>query len=103
VDLQLAYLAAPQNAAQVSNAQTAPQAAQAASQAAFAAQVQKREETIAEADHAEGAVIRANPDANGSEREWQQGKKRRDGKGEAADEGPDYGLADGEHFIDVIA
>ena len=103
MDLQLAYLAAPQNAAQVSNAQTGPQAAQSASQAAFAAQVQKREETIAETDHAEGAVIRANPDANSGGGEWQEGKKRRKGAHDAEETGSDYSLSDGEHFIDVIA
>jgi hypothetical protein len=100
-DLQLAYLAAPQNAAQVSNAQTGPQAAQAASQAAFAAQVQKREETVAETAHAEGSVIRANPDGSNGGQGWQGGKRRGRGQGDQSDfpQPP----ADGEHFIDVTA
>ncbi len=54
-DLQLAYLAAPQNSAVASQAQTGPQIAQQASAAAFAAQVREREETVAEAAKLEGA------------------------------------------------
>ena len=64
VDLQLAYLAAPQNAAQVNNAQNAPQSAQQAAQAAFAAQLQKREETIEQTQPVHGSVIQANPDGS---------------------------------------
>jgi hypothetical protein len=43
VDLRLAYLTAPQNAAQTSAALNAPQAAQQAAQAGFAPQVRERE------------------------------------------------------------
>jgi hypothetical protein len=102
VDLQLAYLAAPQNAAQVSSAQQAPQAAQAAAQASFAAQVHQREETVAEAAHADGTTLRANPDRDGNGEGYTPQDRRREYT--APEDASPLGLAgDGEHFIDVIA
>ncbi len=99
MDLQLAYLAAPQNAAQATNAQTAPQAAQAAAQSAFVAQLQQREESVAELAHAEGSVIQTNEDGSGSGGYTPQERRR---TYEAPDEASPLGLAgDGEHFIDV--
>jgi hypothetical protein len=59
VDLQLAYMAGPQNAANVSHEQNAPQAAQQAAQSAFAAEVTKREESIAEPEKVDGQKVRA--------------------------------------------
>ena len=100
MDLQLAYLAAPQNAAQATNAQSAPQAAQAASQAAFVAQLQQREESVAEAAAAEGSVIRSDADGQGSGEGYTPGERRR--TYEAPEDASGLGLAgDGEHFIDV--
>jgi len=102
VDLQLAYLAAPQNAAQVSVAQQAAQNAQAAAQATFAAQVQQREETVKEAEHAERTSLRTNPDgSNGGE--YTPDERRPSGHEQEAQESP-LGLAgEGEHFIDFTA
>ena len=92
-------MAAPQNAAQVSNAQQAPQNAQQAAQAAFAAEAEKREETIAESANVEGSVINANPDGgSGGSYTPQQRRKRREEPEE------DTGLfASDEHFIDFSA
>jgi len=102
VDLQLAYLAAPQNAAQVSAAQEAAQNAQAASQATFAAQVQQREETIKQAEHAERTGLRTNPDGSngGSYTPEERPQARQE---QEAQESP-LGLSgEGEHFIDFTA
>lgn len=99
MDLQLAYLAAPQSAAQATNAQTAPQAAQAASQSAFVAQLQQREESVAEAAPAEGSVIRTDADGQGQGGEYTPQERRHT---YAAPNDTPLGLAgDGEHFIDV--
>ncbi len=100
MDLQLAYLAAPQNAAQVNSAQQAPAAAQAAAQTAFAEQVHKREETIAEVDHAQNPGIRTNPDGQGNAGGYEPDERPRREYHAPAESSP-LGLADGEHFIDV--
>ncbi|MGD0966771.1 MAG: hypothetical protein ABR949_00680 [Candidatus Aquilonibacter sp.] len=101
MDLQLAYLAAPQNAAQVSVAQQAAQNAQASAQATFAAQVQKREETVKEAENADRTSLRTNPDGGnggGYTPEERQPRQEQD-----AQESP-LGLSgEGEHFIDFTA
>ncbi|HUN29703.1 MAG TPA: hypothetical protein VMV65_07835 [Alphaproteobacteria bacterium] len=102
-DLQLAYLAAPQNAALVSAAQEAPQAAQAAAQTTFAAQVQQREETIKGTEHGERTSLRTNPDGSndGSGYTPQQRQRARDE--DSAQDSP-LGLSgEGEHFIDFTA
>lgn len=102
MDLQLAYLAAPQNAAQVNSAQQAPQAAQAAAQSAFAQRLQEREETIAETAQAEGNRIRTSPDGGGSGGEYTPRERR--GEQPPAEEESPLGLAGGgQHFIDVTA
>ncbi len=106
VDLQLAYTAAPQNAAVVSRAQEAPQAAQQAAQAAFAAEVQQREEHVDAPQRAEGHRIRPreerDPAEDGFRRQSGQ-RKQNPYENEAAPTGP-LGLAgEGEHFIDVTA
>ncbi|HVA27368.1 MAG TPA: hypothetical protein VNF68_04270 [Candidatus Baltobacteraceae bacterium] len=99
-DLQLAYLAAPQNAALLNAAQEGPTAAQAASQAAFAAQVSQREETVAETARSErGSAIRANPDGGNGAWDQEPGKRRRNGGADAEDGA--FELGDDEHFIDV--
>ena len=101
MDLQLAYLAAPQNAAQVSSAQQAPQAAQAAAQNAFVAQLQQREESVAETAHAEGSKIKTSPDGGGNGGGYTPQERRRQGSNHEL--APDYLPGDGEHFIDVTA
>ena len=101
MDLQLAYLAAPQNAAQVNNAENAPHAAQLAAQAAFAAELSQREETIEETRGAHGSTIQTNPDGgNGGGYEPQQRRRRQQPFSEG-DESPLGLRGDGEHFIDV--
>ena len=104
MDLQLAYLAAPQSAAQANTAQQAPQAAQAAAQAAFVNEVSKREETVTETDKAKGNVIRADAEGAGRDGYGQQQRRRRQQAAEGeADESPfDLGGEDG-HFIDFTA
>lgn len=101
MDLQLAYLAAPQNAAQVNVAQNAPLAAQQAAQSAFIDELHKREETVEETKAAEGSVIKTNPDAQGNGQGYTPEERRQNAR-----RGNDsaLGLAgDGEHFIDVTA
>lgn len=105
VDLQLAYMAAPQNAAVLSSAQEAPQAAQQAAQAAFAAEVAQREEQIDESVNVEGAKVRPREEREPGDHAYPDGRRRAPYRQEeeAADGGP-FGLAgDGEHFIDVTA
>ena len=105
VDLQLAYMAAPQNAAAVSSAQEAPQAAQQAAQAAFAAELVRREESVDEPSNVEGAKVRARGDREpGGQQGFADGRRRRNPDEESADAGGPLGLAgEGEHFIDVTA
>lgn len=98
MDLQLAYLAAPQNAAQASAAQQAPAAAQQAAQLQFASELTKREETIAEAAHADGARIRPDADGGGN-----GGGYTPDGRREYQQDAPPQDLAPGEHLIDFTA
>ncbi|HTX57769.1 MAG TPA: hypothetical protein VMD47_11780 [Candidatus Acidoferrales bacterium] len=104
-DLQLAYLAAPQNAAQVNSAQEAPQNAQAAAQATFAAQVQQREEVVKQAEHAERTAVRTNPDGgNGGGYTPQQRRRQPHQEQEAPAQDSSLGLTgEGEHFIDFTA
>jgi hypothetical protein len=104
VDLQLAYMAAPQNAAVLSNAQDAPQAAQQAAQAAFAAEVAQRQEQVDEPVSVEGAKVRPREEREPREHAQSDGRRRSPyQQDETADAGP-LGLAgDGEHFIDVTA
>ena len=100
MDLQLAYLAAPQNAAQVNVAQNAPLAAQQAAQAAFIDELHKREETVEETKAAEGSVIKTNPDGHNASDSYapDQREKKHQHNGSQSP----LGLAgDGEHFIDV--
>ncbi len=93
-------MAAPQSAAQVNSAQNAPQAAQQAAQATFAAELEKREETVEQTQSAHGSLIQTNADGHqGGQGYTPQQRQRR---GPYEDEGNALGLAgDGEHFIDV--
>lgn len=105
VDLQLAYMAAPQNAALLSSAQESPQAAQQAAQAAFAAEVVQREEQVDQPTDVHGAKVRAREEGeHGSEHPSPDGRRRRAPQQEEAGGAGPLGLAgEGEHFIDVTA
>lgn len=107
VDLQGAFVGAQQNAGLIKAAEDAPATAQAANNAAFAAQVQAREETIEQTAHAAGNKVRPRGD---SEREaaqheqYEDAHEHRPGE-EFVDSGSHpLGLAgEGQHFIDVTA
>jgi hypothetical protein len=104
VDLQLAYLAAPQNAAQVSAAQQAATNAQAAAQARFSSQVQQREEMVKEAEHAEKTALRTNPDGSNGGQYTPGGRRQTAGNEAELEEEAGYELpGEGEHFIDFTA
>lgn len=103
VDLQLAYMAAPQNAALVSHAQESAQTAQQAAQAAFAAEVAARQEQVAGPQKAVGQKIHPREEREPSERDWSEPRDEQPEEEAPAPGGP-FGLAgDGEHFIDVTA
>jgi hypothetical protein len=104
VDLQLAYMAAPQNAAVISSAQQGPQAAQQAAASAFAAEVTRREEQIEEPDKAHGSKVDER-----KEREHPTGQQKRRrppfGHRDVSNDAEHLeALFDGEpHIIDVTA
>lgn len=103
VDLQGAFVGAQSNSTVLRNAEEAPAIAQSAQAAHFAAQVQKREETIEATAQAGGNKVRPRgeekPDQQSSQSEQQPQRTFAD----AADEEP-LGLAgEGRHFIDVTA
>ena len=102
MDLQLAYLAAPASAAVASNSQTAPAVAQQAAQAVFAAEVAEREETVTEAEKAEGSRIRADRDGGGNAGTYSPRKRRRDAYQETTEEEAPAVAAE-QHFIDTMA
>jgi RNA-splicing ligase RtcB len=105
VDLQLAYMAAPQNAALVSHAQDSPQTAQQAAQAAFAAELERREEHVDGPQRAEGQKIRPREDRDPGEEGSRRRQRQRRQLPYESDAAPSaLGLAgEGEHFIDVTA
>ncbi len=95
VDLRLAYMAAPQNAAILNSAQEAPQAAEQAAFAAFAAEATRREEHIDQPEKVHGAKVRAR-----EERQHSGDRGRQHQRGDARE---DEALVAGEHIIDVTA
>ncbi len=100
-DLQLAYMAAPQSAAVAAIIQDGPQTAQAAAEAAFAAQMKEREESIEEGAKLEGNVVRP----RGEEPRDGLPHKREDRR-HPQDEADPNALntsGDGEHLIDFTA
>jgi hypothetical protein len=105
VDLQLAYLAAPQSAAVASGTQQAPAAAQAAAQAAFAAQVEKREETVTETPSTDGhPKIRNEREGGSNAGDYNPSKRRRSFRSQTEEEENAAIQAGGEkHFIDTTA
>lgn len=104
VDLQLAYMAAPQNAALVSHAQESAQTAQQAAQAAFAAEVAARQEQVDGPQKTVGQKIHRREEREPEQRDWSDRQRDEDGEEEAPAQGGPFGLAgEGEHFIDVTA
>lgn len=103
VDLQLAYMSAPANAAVLSNAQDGPQSAQQAAQAAFAAEVTRREESVDEPVKVEGAKVRARGEREPGERH-QSGRRGRQYGPDQSGSGPSQlDPGDDGHLIDVTA
>ena len=104
VDLQLAYMAAPQNAALVSHAQESAQTAQQAAQAAFAAEVAARQEQVEGPQKAVGPKIHPREEREPAQHDWSDQQRDDDAEEEAPVPGGPFGLAgEGEHFIDVTA
>ena len=106
VDLQGAFAAATQNASIVRNAEEAPAVAQQAAQATFVKQLEDREETIEESQHATGNKVQPRGDKDPEHQARQQAEPD-DGRHEyreAYAQTAPLGLAeDGQHFIDVSA
>jgi hypothetical protein len=105
VDLQGAFVGAQANATVLRNAEEAPAIAQAATNANFAAQVAKREETIEETAHATGNKVKpkTREDESGGRQAGDQHAQGRQ-PGDAQQEQHPLGLAgEGHHFIDVTA
>lgn len=103
VDLQLAYMAAPQNAAVLNAAQESPAAAQQAQAAAFAAEMVAREEHVEGAQQAKGGKIEARGERDRSQQYPRRRKYLPNPDAQADEQDPPYELRDGEHFIDVTA
>lgn len=103
MDLQLAYLAAPQSAAVASGQQQAPAAAQAAVQAAFASHVEQREETVTETPETEGAKIRADDQGGGNAGTYTPQKRRRSYNSQTEEDTIAVETAGEKHFIDTTA
>jgi hypothetical protein len=105
VDLQLAYLATPQSAAVANSVQQAPATAQQAAQAAFAAQLEQREETVIETPKAEGAKIRPDGERGGNPGTYSPRQRRRSYQAQTDDEtgGVTVDVGDENHFIDTTA
>jgi hypothetical protein len=102
-DLQSSIFTSVQTGLLTQKAEEGPRQAQLAAQASFAAQVTKREETIAETSQAEGNRVNANPDRQGETPEKRQ--RRRHTAGEPFEEVVDEaaGLGEPEHLIDFSA
>lgn len=96
-------MAAPQNAAVLSNAQDAPQAAQQAAQAAFAAEVTQRQESVDQPVKVEGAKVRSREEREREDGHGTPNRRRRSPEDQPQHDAP-FGLSgDGEHLIDVTA
>ncbi len=108
VDLQSALVGAQANATILRNAEEAPAIAQSASNAAFAAQVQKRETTIEKTGHASGNKVRARGESERDASQEEAFEQQAHGQetGFAFEEPAPQGLGlagEGQHFIDVTA
>lgn len=106
VDLQGALVGAQQNAGLIKSAEDAPAIAQAANNANFAAQVQRREETIEQTAHAAGNRVRprGESDREAAQHEAFEQQAHEHQPGEVFADPHPLGLAgEGDHFIDVTA
>ena len=108
VDLQGAFVGAQANAGLIKAAEDAPATAQAANNATFASQVQRREETIEQTAHAAGNKVRPRGDSEREAAEHEQFEnephERRPGDEFVDPIAHPLGLAgEGQHFIDVTA
>jgi hypothetical protein len=107
VDLQLAYMSAPQNAAVLNAAQEAPQAAQAAAAAQFAAELAEREEQIEEPSTITGAKVRRREQRDPGDRDSYEASQESSEAPFVMVRPPNRGAlnlaGEGEHFIDVTA
>jgi hypothetical protein len=96
-DIQGSIWQASQTAPLTQRGEEAPRTAQAAAQASFAGEVERRQESVAETGNVEGSVIDANAERRrdpGEQRERERGLSY-DERAEALDETP--------HVIDVTA
>jgi cation transport regulator ChaC len=103
VDLQLAYLATPQNAAVANAAQQAPVTAQEAAQAVFAAQLERREESVEETPRSDGAKIRADDENSGNAGTYSPKKRKRSYMAQTEPDEIAIEASGEKHFIDTTA
>jgi hypothetical protein len=96
-DIQGSIWQASQTAPLTQRGEEAPRAAQAAAQATFAGEVERRQETVAETGEVEGGIIDANAERrhDPGERRDRERRASYDERAEALDETP--------HVIDVTA
>jgi hypothetical protein len=101
-DMQGSIWQATQTAPQVQRAEEAPRTAQAAAQAAFAAQAERRNESVAETKGADGNRVNADADGRGrAHDEPRERRPKRNGFDETADEAA--GFEEPPHLIDFSA
>ena len=102
-DLQLAIVNQAQNLPSQQRAEEGPRAAQAAAQAAFVQQTERRNESIAETQNAEGNKI--NVEERQRDDQSPQGRKRRRQPGDPFEEvvAEAAGEGDPPHLIDFTA
>jgi hypothetical protein len=100
-DIQGAIWQSTQSAPQVQRAEEAPRAAQAAAQAAFAAQVEQRNESVAQTSRAEGNRVSADADGGRNGQGEQQERRRRGGFEEVVEDAA--GFDEPPHLVDFSA
>lgn len=103
MDLQLAYLGAPASAAAANAVQQSPSISQQATQAAFANQVEQRQETVEETPKAEGAKIRADQEGRGDAGTYNPRKRRQRAITDVSGVTDEIPAAGEQHFIDTTA
>jgi hypothetical protein len=100
-DIQGAIWQSTQSAPQVQRAEEAPRAAQAAAQAAFVAQVQQRNESVAQIDRAEGNRVSADAEGRRDGNDKPQERRRRSAFEQHVDD--EAGLDEPPHLVDFTA
>jgi hypothetical protein len=100
-DLQGSIWQTTQNAPQAQRAEEAPRAAQAAAQAAFAAQVERRNESVAETGRGEGSRVNADAEGRRDAQDQPQKRQRRGAIDEAVEDAAE--LDEPPHLIDFSA